>query len=309
MKDLNALMAKYAKGGPVHPAKRALAAVQRAMHHLGRGNHQAAIHELRKSPEAMAHPEVQVAMRQMMPGMADGGHVLVKGVNTSSPASPGLSGAIKDAVEAAQDYFVGAPAREIATGRMRKMDRDIDPDSDPGYAEGGKVGNIARMAKFMTEQIGLDPGHASHLATAYHRPPVSSTAQQMATDIAHNIKPPSMRAPKAPAQLAQELQAGFVDPKDLQHLIYTDPTLTPLINRYQAGVDNQNLTPEQKQALIQKLQQIGQPKPPMPQPGGTQMQPQLPGGPPGPSPGPPGGAPGSGTLSAQNVAALLQGPH
>jgi hypothetical protein len=268
MNPLMSLEDKYA--APPAPQRRvstphALAAVNRAMEHLKRGNHAAARAELTKSPDAMGHPAVQ----QVMPMLAEGGEVGTddRPTGTSSPGSPGVLGAIHDAVAALKDYVIDRPRRELNASRQENEDSYVN-HGDPGYDEGGKVSNMKNMAKFMVDRLGIDPEHANRLAAQYHAPTsaVSPAARGLADAAASPLR--AQAAPrKTPAMLAQNLQAGFVDPSELNHLMYTDPTLTALINRYQSGVDNNNLAPEQKQALIAKLASMGDSSPPQqPQP-------------------------------------------
>lgn len=205
----------------------------------------------------------------------------------SSPGTPGVLGAIHDAVHALKAYVIDRPRDELNAARQESEDSYIS-HGDPGYADGGKVDQVSKMAKFMVDKLGLDPGHASRLATQYHAPAtaVSPVVRQMADNLA--ARPAASGVKKAPAQLAQELRAGFVHPADLNHLLYTDPTLTPLINRYQSGVDNNNVSPEQKQALIQKLQALGNQTPPqLPQSGMNPASASGPSGPPLPGAGGP----------------------
>lgn len=319
MNRLTKLEQKYAGGGRVS-TPHALAAVKRAIAHVERGDHKAAHAELMKSPDALNHPQVQAAMSILAPQHFDeGGEVR----GSSSPGSPGVSGAIKDAVRAARDYFIDRPRRELQAARRENEDSYEEGDYQgparhtlaDGYAAGGKVTQVKNMAKFMIEKLGIPDADAHRLAREYHvtQDPVSSTARKMADELAtrHVL---GAGAKMNPAQLAQALAAGHVDPKELQHLLYTDPTLTPLINRYQSGIDNQNLSQGQKQALIAKLQSMGGTTPPqVPQASALQMAPPAappmappPGGP--PLQQPPSGAGGSGMLSNQNADALLQGP-
>jgi len=278
MSNLQKLEMRYAAGGRARLPKGAphpVDTITRAMKHIKEGNHAAAITELQKSPEAMSHPNVQAAMQMMQqgaaPGMADGGSV-DRPSGQSSPGSPGVLGAIHDAVHAVKDYLIDRPAREIQADREKRENSIIDgtysgptqASRDDGYADGGKVSAVKGMAKFMVDKLGIDSEHANRLAAQYHAAqaaPVSPVARQLSQDVMARTASPS-QAKKSPAQLAQELQAGFVHPTDLNHLLYTDPTLTPLINRYQSGVDNQNLSPQQKQTLIQKLSSMGSQTPP-----------------------------------------------
>lgn len=62
---------------------------------------------------------------------------------------------------------------------------------------------------------------------------------------------------EAPNVLAQKIRAGFVDPKELNHLMYTDPSATQLINAYQTSVDNGNVTSDLRDALANKLDSMG----------------------------------------------------
>jgi hypothetical protein len=58
------------------------------------------------------------------------------GVDTSSPGSPGLSGAISDAVKAAKDYFVDMPRREIQADREKRENTVINDEGTtrlPGH--------------------------------------------------------------------------------------------------------------------------------------------------------------------------------
>lgn len=288
MKELSRLEMKYATGGRAriklpkgvpHPVD----AITRAMKHIKEGNQPAALAELQKSPEAMQHPNVQAAMA-MMTGqgqaqppmqMADGGEVDdARPVGSSSPGSPGVSGAIRDAVHAIKDYVIDRPRREIQADRERRENTYINGDytgptrstlaDDPGYADGGKVKLMHDMLQLMTEHAGLHPDQAAKQMGNFRAQAgvASPAARQLSEAAVARAANPGAQVKKPPAQLAQELQAGFVHPADLNHLLYTDPTLTPLINRYQSGIDNQNLTPQQKQALIAKLQQLGPRSPP-----------------------------------------------
>lgn len=67
---------------------------------------------------------------------------------------------------------------------------------------------------------------------------------------------------EAPNVLAQKIRAGFVDPKELNHLMYTDPSATQLINAYQTSVDNGNVTSDLRDALANKLDSMGTTPPP-----------------------------------------------
>lgn len=291
MNKLMNLESKYARGGRVS-TPHALMAVRRAIGHLQKGNHAAAKAALESSPDAMNHPMVQQALPMLAPPnrMAEGGQVEQRPYGSSSPGSPGVLGAIHDAVNALKDYVIDRPRRELADQR-NQMEQSYLAHGEPGYAEGGKVSAATNMAKFLEEKMGLSTDHAKRLANQYHSAtlPTSPVAQQMANDLATR-QPVASTMKKSPAQLAQELRAGHVDPKDMQHLMYTDPTLTPLINRYQSGTDNQNLTPAQKEALIRKLQTLGPPQPQMPQRGAPPaMQPQPGQQMPMPGPQPPAG--------------------
>jgi hypothetical protein len=50
------------------------------------------------------------------------------GVDTSSPGSPGIGGAIKDAVNAAKSYF-GMAGREIQAGREANENKVINGEA------------------------------------------------------------------------------------------------------------------------------------------------------------------------------------
>lgn len=287
MNKLTRLEMKYAAGGKARVAlpkgvPHPVDAITRAMKHIKQGNHAAALAELQKSPEAMSHPNVQAAVA-MMGGqqaqpmqMADGGEVdNARPIGSSSPGSPGVSGAIRDAVHAIKDYVIDRPRREIQAAREERENTYINGEytgptrstlagDDPGYADGGKVKLMHDILQLMTEHAGLHPEQAAKQMQNFRAQAgvASPVAKQLSEAAVARAANPVAQAKKSPAQLAQELQAGFVHPADLNHLLYTDPTLTPLINRYQSGIDNQNLTPQQKQALIAKLQQLGPRSPP-----------------------------------------------
>lgn len=320
MSKLTQLEMKYAAGGRVS-TPHALSAVRRAIAHVERGDHKAARDELTRSPDAMRHPHVQAALGMLAPpGMADGGSV-DRPYGQSSPGSPGVLGAIHDAVSALRDYVIERPKREQQAKREEFENQYIDKgQADNNYAEGGKVSAVKGMAKFMIDRLGIPDADAHRLAREYHASApggVSPVAKQLADDLVARSSATARTAKKPPQQLAKELAAGFVDPAELNHLLYTDPALTPLIGRYQGGIDNQNLTPDQKQALIRKLQSMGptagpqvpqmatpppqaQMGPPgqIPPPGGAQMPPSQP---------PPAAVGASGQLSDRSVDGVLQG--
>lgn len=262
----------YAGGGRVS-VPHALNAVHRAMAHLKSGNLAAAHAELLQSPDAMAHPMVQKALpllaqatQQQAPQMmAEGGEVddapPPHPSNSSSPGSPGISGAISDAVNAARDYFIEAPRREVQAARQQHVDRAVEGD-EPAYADGGKVELLKGMLKLLTEH-GMSPEQAGQTLARYRQQAgqVSPVAKQLTQDLVQGgVQTNQLQ--KSPAQLAKELRAGFVPPSDFTHLMFSDPSLTPLLNRYQTGVDNNNLSPQQKMALIQKLESMGGLQPP-----------------------------------------------
>jgi hypothetical protein len=258
----------YASGGRVS-VPHALNAIHRAMAHMKAGNMAAAHQELLRSPDALAHPGVQKALpllqqaQQMPPQQfAEGGEVdNPPPPQSSSPGTPGVSGAIQDAIHALKDYFIDTPRREVQAARQTHIDRAVEGD-EPGYADGGKVSLMQNMLKLLVEHGGLSDADATKAMAHFRQQSgqVSPVARQMAEHMVQNVRPGQFQ--KSPAQLAKELRAGFVPPSDFSHLMYTDPTLTPLLNRYQGGVDNNNLTPQQKMALIQKLESLGGATPP-----------------------------------------------
>lgn len=108
---------------------------------------------------------------------------------------------------------------------------------------------------------------------------LAALAKLMADDVVKNVPTPGKRLPRPPAQLAQELRAGFVDPQDFNHLLHTDPETTDLIGHYQGAVDKaafnrQPVDPAQKQALIAKLESLGTTTPSQIQSYPTSMTPQ-----------------------------------
>jgi hypothetical protein len=143
MKMLDDLEYKYAMGGPVQAKQQALAAVQQAMAHVQNGNHGAAMQVLQNSPAAMMHPEVRAAARQLRPQgqmpmqrMDDGGPVR----GSSSPGSPGVLGAIKDAAAALKDYYIDRPGREADAAAQHRIDVISGQVEDPdGHASGGSI--------------------------------------------------------------------------------------------------------------------------------------------------------------------------
>ncbi len=301
MNKLLRLEAKYAGGGRVS-TPHALSAVRRAIAHVERGDHAAAHAELMRSPDARNHPQVQAAMRMLAPPTAmgsydEGGEVRPTG--SSSPGSPGVLGAIHDAVNSLKDYLIDRPRREMQAQRMASEDAYVN-HGEQGYAEGGKVNAAKAMASFLQDKMGFSAEHAQKMADQYHNTVQASPAAKALADQATARVAPAARQKKAPQQLAQELSAGFVDPADLNHLMYTDPELTKLINRYQSGVDNQTLSAQTKQALASKLQALGGTAPPqLPQrtmqgpPGLPQTAPPSPPQMPGPPAMPGQPAPGA----------------
>jgi hypothetical protein len=112
---------------------------------------------------------------------------------------------------------------------------------------------------------------------------ISQLARDLATDVVKNAPSAATKAKVSPVVLAQKLRAGFVDPSELNHLLYTDPSATTLINGYQTAVDNGNVTSNLRDALANKLQSMGTtppaqvrqftpvaPKPAQPSQGGEQ---------------------------------------
>lgn len=142
MKMLDQLEYKYAAGGPVAAKAQALAAVQQAMAHVQNGDHNSAMQVLQRSPAAMMHPEVRAAARQLRPQqqapmqMDEGGPVR----GSSSPGSPGVTGAIKDAAAALKNYFIDAPGREADAAAQHRIDViSGQTQDDPGHASGGSI--------------------------------------------------------------------------------------------------------------------------------------------------------------------------
>jgi hypothetical protein len=83
----------------------------------------------------------------------------------------------------------------------------------------------------------------------------SKVAKTLADDMVANV--PKETPKQTPAVLAQKLRAGFVDPKELQHLTFVDPSATTLINGYQTAVDNGLVTSDLRDALSNKLASMG----------------------------------------------------
>lgn len=53
-----------------------------------------------------------------------------------NPKSPGVSGAIKDALSAVNDYVVGSTARDVADSKRRRIDAAIDGTDTSRMREG-----------------------------------------------------------------------------------------------------------------------------------------------------------------------------
>jgi hypothetical protein len=93
-----------------------------------------------------------MAQRQQMgatagppPTFEDGGRV----VGQSSPGSPGVSGAVKDALAALRDYMIDRPRREIQAARQAREDaitQDTRPAQTGDYAAGGQVPALSEQA-------------------------------------------------------------------------------------------------------------------------------------------------------------------
>jgi hypothetical protein len=85
--------------------------------------------------------------------LADGGPVR----NSSSPGSPGIGGAVGDAVAALRKYFIDNPRREIQAGREQIENQQIDnpQGADPAvhtdYAGGGRVELIEKIGQYLDQ--------------------------------------------------------------------------------------------------------------------------------------------------------------
>lgn len=134
------------------------------------------------------------------------------------------------------------------------------------YAKGG---NVERALQRLMAQLKQDPELApqvSHLQAQAEEavprvaePTENPTAMQlMAQHVIENNRPQN-RPPLSAQQLVQRLQGNqFVDPAELQHLLYSEPGATSAINAYQGAVDKNAVTPEVRQALAAALnKQIG----------------------------------------------------
>jgi hypothetical protein len=101
------------------------------------------------------------------PTFADGG----RAVGQSSPGSPGVSGAVKDALAALRDYLVDRPRREATAAREQQVDAAVN-SAQQGYAAGGQVpfGEQAKSAvkKALTHLANKD---ASSAAATLHASP------------------------------------------------------------------------------------------------------------------------------------------
>jgi hypothetical protein len=82
-------------------------------------------------------------------GYADGGQVRT----SSSPGSPGVGGALKDAIAAVKDYFVDTPRRRLQAEREEYENRAINaegpegstPSTTDNYAAGGTIIDIPQQ--------------------------------------------------------------------------------------------------------------------------------------------------------------------
>ena len=90
---------------------------------------------------------VRAALERRGRGFAEGGEV-----RSSSPGSPGVGGAVKDALAALRDYFVTTPQRRLQAEREGLENQVVDdtaqhaPATNPpeNYADGGGVPTIAQ---------------------------------------------------------------------------------------------------------------------------------------------------------------------
>lgn len=204
--ELHELTMKYSRGGQRRPSGvHALAAVRRALMHAKAGDNAAAAAALQASPDAMAHPLVQ----QALPHLCGGGHYDEGGPVenrplevSSSPATPGVLGAVHDAVLALKDYLIDNPAREKFARDEAARDQVTE-----GYADGGKVANVSKLAQFLANKLGLEAAHAHSLATDYHAEPVAPVAQQMAQQQVAPRMPQQMAPPVAPRPAAAPTMA------------------------------------------------------------------------------------------------------
>jgi hypothetical protein len=95
--------------------------------------------------------------RMRMPALRRGGHYDAGGeVNSSSPGSPGVGGAVKDALAALKDYMIDRPRRELQAAREANENAVVDgtytgptqpaTPQQGDYAQGGPVPQLPPQA-------------------------------------------------------------------------------------------------------------------------------------------------------------------
>lgn len=175
--------------------------------------------------------------------------------------------------------FTAAGATALGLGNSDNANANVVEDAalqrdNSAMAEGGQVTFALRR---LLAQLGENPEVVGKSATqrlgelgqkVLPNPPVvdplatRTTAQQIADQATHNAAAAKARTMQTPDVLAQRLKAGFVDPAELNHLLYTNPETTSLINHYQGGVDKNLLSGDTKDALISHLGTLGSTNPP-----------------------------------------------
>lgn len=164
---------------------------------------------------------VRAALARRDRGYADGGEV-----HSSSPASPGVGGAVKDALAALRDYFITTPQRRLQAAREGIENTVVDdtaqhaPTANPpeNYTDGGGVPtvaqeeSIAQAARALSDLVSLhetqNPQATQTLADGGTVDDAQSSVRKIA-DAARALDNPSGTDPNAEhrARVAANLAA------------------------------------------------------------------------------------------------------
>jgi hypothetical protein len=159
---------------------------------------------------------LRAALARRGRGFAGGGEV-----SSSSPASPGLGGAVRDALAAVKDYFVDRPRRELQAEREGYENQVINADGPEGktvpdttgeYAGGGRVELMERIGQYLDK---LAEERAARAAAIGDRAPKLPLIQSPDEPALAAAPPPAAapvpQGPALPPSPAQNpLQPGFL---------------------------------------------------------------------------------------------------
>jgi hypothetical protein len=152
---------------------------------------------------------LRAALMRRERGYADGGEVR----NSSSPASPGVGGALKDAIAAVKDYLVDTPRRRLQAQREGYENQVINAEGPAGpstpttdnYASGGTIADIAQREQSL-EDISRS---LSDLVSEHESPPPAAMAGGGRVELAQKLADFLERISNAKAAQDAEIAAKY----------------------------------------------------------------------------------------------------